>query len=287
MPIPPNRKQHTDLDLPVQESGVFLRNDQGGYEKVNDTTESFRNRFETLLGQVNNPLSQGPHLTEYLSSHLKGVKLDQGVKSLDELRAVAGRFLESHNKLTEEVARISGGRPKLALGLKEEYRMWDKAAEYGNPNQIGDVVRTVVNFDDLPSLYRAFTELYRQAEVVRIKDRFVHPKSNGYRDMLFNIRLQDEETGEYHVTEIQFHLQAMYDAKKREYPNYIKARDLKREMRDLEHEQSKTPDIQRYQDIKERIVVIEKELSWLDVESKDIYDDAWVPFDGQIKLNAA
>jgi len=287
MPTPPNRKQHTDLDYPTPESGVFLRNDQGGYEKVNDTAEAFRSRFETVLGEVSDPLSQGPHLTEQLSRHLKGAKLNQGVKSLDELRAVAGRFLEKHNKLTSDVALLSGGRPKLASDLKKEARMWDKAAEYGDPNQIGDVVRTVINFDDLPSLYQAFTELYRQAEVVRIKDRFVNPKSNGYRDMLFNIRLKDEETGEYHITEIQLHLQAMFDAKKREYPNYIKARDLRREMRDLEHEQSKTPDLQRYEDIRERIVVIEKEISWLDVESRDIYDDAWEPFDGQIKLNAA
>lgn len=287
MAIPPEIKSDKDRDLETQGSGIFLRNQEGSYERVDGDPESFRNRFETLIGEVNHPLSQGPHLTGQLSKHLQGVKLDQGVKSLDELRAVAGRFIETHNKLTEEVAQASGGRAKLAQGLKAEARMWDKAAEYGDPNQIGDVVRTVINFDDLNSLYKAFMEIYRRAEVVRIKDRFVNPKSNGYRDMLFNIRLQDVDTGETHVTEVQLHLQAMYDAKKQEYPNYIKARDLRREMKDLEHEQSKTPDLTRYEEIKDRIVAIEKEISWLDVESRDIYDAAWEPFDGQIKLDAA
>lgn len=232
--------------------------------------EKSRDRLEGLLDGINNPLVQGPHLTSELAKLTEGNEVHQEAEDMDELRAMAARLKDTHNDLTSEVAKAGGGRPHLASKLKKETRMWEKYVEHGfTHTKTGDVLRTSIHFDDLESLYLAVVELYSRAKIVRVKDRFINPTSEGYRDMLFNISLVDPETGKTHITEIQFQLEDMYRAKKQEYPHYIQRRALRQELEYFKKEEPENID---------KIRELEEEIAYLQSASQDIFTDAWRPY---------
>ena len=236
--------------------------------------EKGRDRIEGLLGSIHNPLIQGPHLTGELAKLTEGNEVRQEAEDMDELRAMAARLKDTHNDLTSEVAVVGGGKPVLSKKLKKETRMWEKYVEHGfTHTKTGDVLRTSIHFDDLETLYQAVMELYKRAEIVRVKDRFVSPRASGYRDLLFNIRLIDPDTGKSHITEIQFQLEDMYQAKRREYPNYIQCRALQQELDYFEKEEPENMD---------KIRKLQEEIAYLQSSSQDIFAAAWRPYSSKL-----
>ncbi len=228
-----------------------------------------RESLQNLLRHFDNPAHQGPHLTAELEGRLVDRPLQES-EDMDELRAIASRVKEGHNEITRRVARRSGGRFFQARHLKNEGRMWEKFGEYvqegGDQNMILDVVRSRIHFDTLDQLYAAVQVLHESAEVVRVKDHFIHPHDSGYRDILFNVRLRDPATGKTHVTEIQFHLKELFAAKRLEYPHYIKRREL---LPELNYYKEQAPE--NVKKIKE----LEQAVAWELNASQRIYDEAW------------
>ena len=253
--------------MPVSRPTEIMRYDTADTVPV---IESERGRMEGLLCEISNPLVQGPHLTGELAKLTEKNEVHQEAEDMDELRAMAARLKDTHNELTSEVAAIGRGRPVLARKLKKETRMWEKYVEHGfTHTKTGDVLRTSIHFDDLETLYQAVIELYKRAEIVRVKDRFINPRSSGYRDLLFNIRLTDPETGKAHITEIQFQLEDMYQAKRREYPNYIQIRVLEQELAYFKREEPENTD---------KIRALEEEMAYIQSSSQDIFAAAWRPY---------
>jgi hypothetical protein len=236
--------------------------------------ENTREEVDYALSTFNNPLFQGPILTQCLEKQTAESKIDQGTEDMDELRAIASRVREAHNALTAEIAEASSGHPVLAKKLKSEERMWDKYVENGfDHNGIGDVVRTSIHFDNLETLYQAVMELYERVQIVRVKDRFLRPKASGYRDLLFNVRMVDPVTGKDHMTEIQFQLEDMHWAKKAEYPSYFKRRALELELASIQ---------KTHPDETIKIRDLKAEIARLESNSRRIFERAWQPFMGQL-----
>jgi hypothetical protein len=235
--------------------------------------EETRENVERLVDSANKPLVQGPLLTGGLARQLVDVKINQGAEDVDELRAMALRVIPAHNRVTEEVAETGGGRATIASELKDEDRMREK---YGDQyesahKKIGDVVRTSIIFDDLGSLYRAVIKLYETVEIIRVKDRFINPRPSGYRDLLFNIRLEDPETGKDHITEVQFQLAAIHNVRKEEHTLYRKRRTLEQEC-DLYLKQNPGDEA--------GVEELRREISRLEGESSEIFEEAWKPYEG-------
>ncbi|MBU0706146.1 hypothetical protein KJ657_04950 [Patescibacteria group bacterium] len=243
--------------------------ESGFFERVGETRKS----VDRLIDHINNPLVHGPHLTTELSRKLADVGVDQGTDDIDAIRAMASRVMETHNRVTREVAEASGGTPTEAGELKSMDRMLEKRLEHGSYRTIGDVVRTTILFEDLESLYEAVIELYERVEIVAVKDRFVNMRPSGYRDLLFKIRLEDPETRGDHITEIQFQLESMHDAKEDEHQLYKKRRKLEHNL------------VVCYQEDPENEVRIERlksEIVELQEKSRQIFDSAWEPFKGKL-----
>ncbi len=228
-----------------------------------------RERLQNLLSHFDDPTHQGPHLTTDLERRLVDRPLQES-EDMNELRAIASRVKEGHNEITRKVARQSGGRFFQARHLKDEGRMWEKFGEYvqegGDQNMIVDVVRSRIHFDTLDQLYAAVKVLHESAEIVRVKDHFVRPHDSGYRDILFNIRLRDPKTGKVHISEIQFHLNELFAAKRLEYPHYIKRREL---LPKLDYYKEQEPENT------EKIKALEQAVAWELNASQQIYDEAW------------
>ncbi|MFH0837727.1 MAG: hypothetical protein V1880_00470 [Patescibacteria group bacterium] len=256
--------------MPVKALTVTERGRESGFfERAGET----RRNVDRLVDHANNPLVQGPHLTTELAKKLERVGVDQGTDDIDAIFDIASRVMETHNQITREVAEAGGGTPTKAGELKSMDRMREKRLEHGSYRKIGDVVRTTVLFQDLESLYEAVIELYERAEIVSVKDRFVNPHPSGYRDLLFNIRLEDPETGMDHITEIQFQLESMHDAKEAEHHLYRKRRKLDHDL------------VVCYQENPDNAVRIEKlksEILELQEKSRQIFDNAWEPYEGKL-----
>ena len=67
-----------------------------------------------------------------------------------------------------------------------------------------DVVRGALLYDDLEGFCRALDAIqnYEGVEVLRIKDRFSHPTSGGWRDCMLNLVFLDDPNK--HVCEVQY-----------------------------------------------------------------------------------
>ncbi|TKB49401.1 hypothetical protein FCL40_08700 [Ferrimonas sediminicola] len=79
----------------------------------------------------------------------------------------------------------------------------------GDVRLLTDLARTTLVAEDVDGLLRAYHELDRQGEVVRVKNRFLTPKANGYRDLNLLVRLPDSQM----VAEVQIHLRSFANIK--------------------------------------------------------------------------
>ncbi len=79
----------------------------------------------------------------------------------------------------------------------------------GQVNQITDLARGTIVATDVESLVGAYETLSREAQVVRVKNRFKSPAASGYRDL--NILVKLPKTGI--IAEVQLHLKDIADVK--------------------------------------------------------------------------
>jgi len=95
--------------------------------------------------------------------------------------------------------------------LKSRQRVSAKMQEYqGHTNELVDLVRGTIVFDDEATIRQAINHLRLNPAVKRLtlKDRFKKPSITNYRDVLINLELMDGD-----VVEVQLHLKELYEAK--------------------------------------------------------------------------
>ena len=66
--------------------------------------------------------------------------------------------------------------------------------------------------DTEEELSAVFDYLFAHGDVARLKNRFASPSFNGYRDALFNVRVQLDD-GIKHLAEVQVHLSPILERK--------------------------------------------------------------------------
>jgi hypothetical protein len=101
---------------------------------------------------------------------------------------------------------------------KSEERCREKAEnEYaGDYSLLVDVTRCSIvcsTEEQLQSVAQALGKAGDGVKVVRLKNRFLHPLFNGYRDALYNVAVRAGEGGAWHVCEVQLHLAAVLSHK--------------------------------------------------------------------------
>jgi len=111
--------------------------------------------------------------------------------------------------------------------LKSEERAKEKVNfEYDNDfSRLVDLVRCSVVLDTEEQFLAVVERLQRddvsqRYQVVRLKNRFKSPLFNGYKDVLYSIRVRIGETNTWHVCEVQLHLAALLKHKKASHIYY-------------------------------------------------------------------
>jgi hypothetical protein len=140
----------------------------------------------------------------------------QPVKSLDELYDRAKTEEPAFRKMVEDIAEISGSKPKFGekngsiLKTRESAERKLKDELGGDFTKIRDVLRGTVVGDSVEKTRdAAATFIAKQGDnVLRVKDRIVDKGPSGYRDILVNFR-----TPGGLVAELQFNSKAMVAAK--------------------------------------------------------------------------
>ena len=100
--------------------------------------------------------------------------------------------------------------------LKTEARCVEKAKDDygGNVRRLIDIARASIVVDTEAQLRAVFDALLSTGDVVRLKNRFANPSFNGYRDALFNVRVDG------HIAEVQVHLTPFLNDKEEAHKHY-------------------------------------------------------------------
>lgn len=149
--------------------------------------------------------------------------VELGEQSLPELEELLSRLGFPIIPLEEAEPYLSKpGGVSILAPLKGEERAQEKvASDYEDDwSRLLDIVRAAVAVDSMEELYETLESL--EADIVRKKDRFKNPMSNGYRDLLINLRLPSGM-----IAEIQFHLKTILAARERERLAYDVMRAVK------------------------------------------------------------
>jgi tetratricopeptide (TPR) repeat protein len=127
----------------------------------------------------------------------------------------AGLEPESQPNLFMECG--SGFYTAATLGpLKTEARCAEKAKDDygGDVLRLIDIARASIVVDNEAQLRAVFDALIDTSDVVRLKNRFANPSFNGYRDALFNVRVDG------HIAEVQVHLTPFLEQKGEAHKHY-------------------------------------------------------------------
>lgn len=140
-------------------------------------------------------------------------------------------------KKAAQVAKQSGGRVYTdgdqylcdapGVRIKERGRQREKAVGElgGRHSQVCDIAAITIVFDNQSALYaghRAAMEAVFGAEnIVRRRDSMVAPRSNGYGDISYNVRLPNG-----HIAEVQLHVAPMLWVKQVEQVLYNERRAM-------------------------------------------------------------
>lgn len=152
-------------------------------------------------------------------------ELNQLTNNLDELYQAAEVAKPEFFELVERIAQITGGQAVIAP-LKNRERAEAKIAdEYaGNAAAIKDILRASIHYKSLKQIYQGLEHLKAEgAEVLLLKDRFLHPTRSGYRDALVNIR-----TPNRFIAELKLHLEQILVAKQQGHKYYEQEQELSR-----------------------------------------------------------
>lgn len=192
-------------EIPLAEKLVSMLLEGGGAQRR--ALEQIRQRI-LHRGDLALP-PDGVDLSNRIASSLAPNAFHQTSANLDTLYEQAAEAEVTLKSLVREVARETGGEPMWAPGLKLRDRALQriKVNFGGDARLITDLARASLKFTSLTELYHALEVLHRRADIVKIKDRFVEPFPNGYRDLLLNLRMPNG-----HVVELQLHLGPLFEA---------------------------------------------------------------------------
>ncbi|MBW3694910.1 phosphoribosylglycinamide formyltransferase [Vibrio sp. T187] len=150
----------------------------------------------------------------------------------------------------------------LFAGVKSEKRAQEKINLEldGDVTRITDLARATIIAEDVESLVEVYEAISREADVVKVKNKFKTPAASGYRDLNLLVRLPKTNV----VAEVQLHLRAIADVKSGpEHELYEIIQGIERhaiaenrELNDIESAQ----------------------ITSLRRQSLELYQDAWQPY---------
>ncbi len=99
----------------------------------------------------------------------------------------------------------------LFAGVKSQSRAQEKIDLEldGDVTRITDLARATIIANDVESLVEVYESLSREADVVKLKNKFKSPADSGYRDINLLVRLPKTNI----IAEVQLHLKAIADVK--------------------------------------------------------------------------
>ncbi|KAB0287149.1 RelA/SpoT domain-containing protein [Vibrio fortis] len=99
----------------------------------------------------------------------------------------------------------------LFAGVKSQARAEEKIALElnGDVSRITDLARATIIANDVESLVEVYEAVSREADVVKVKNKFKSPADSGYRDLNLLVRLPKTNI----IAEVQLHLKAIADVK--------------------------------------------------------------------------
>jgi len=99
----------------------------------------------------------------------------------------------------------------IFAGVKSKHRAQEKInlELNGKTERITDLARTTIIADDVESLVEVYESISREADVVKVKNKFKTPAASGYRDLNLLVRLPKTNI----VAEVQLHLKEIADVK--------------------------------------------------------------------------
>lgn len=149
--------------------------------------------------------TQGRELAERLGRDTLGDRPLQPVGTLDEIYELAGRTKPDFDRQLTDIAGEVGATADLPP-LKGRTRARQKIDSTEDRLDAGltDVLRGSLVFNRMEDLYAGFQRLSGRVEIVNVKDRFTNPFSDGYRDILVNIRMDNGL-----LAEVQFHVKGI------------------------------------------------------------------------------
>lgn len=171
--------------------------------------------------------ARGREVARRLHDETSSLSPRQASDDLDELYRSAAKAKPELDNITDEVAQATGGASKIPDGLKGRERALEKITDDygGDAAHVVDLTRSSIYYDSVDDMYRGFDALSERVDIVRVKDRVANPTSDGYRDMLVNVRTSDG-----HVGEIQVHLKPIIEAKGKAHGLYEEAEVLRRRL---------------------------------------------------------
>jgi len=168
---------------------------------------TWRNLSEESPGAEDRALAGARALAQRYSEKPKQLNTFEDV---DDLIAEAKAAEEPMHTAMRNLVEGVGGTYDQGPLKKKERCLEKMYADYGgDPRRVVDIVRASALFLTMAQLASAIETLLGDGcplVVVRAKDRYNHPTSFGYMDMLLNVRLADSR----HVGELQLHISSIH-----------------------------------------------------------------------------
>ena len=245
-----DRRPHRDveqarqLDVGSAASGTPIRLKLGQEDVKTKRFLNHLTRYHYLKRRLNkkaDELLSLSFLTDVRYAKKPAMLQQEGANDIGFQRAAADRAQTPLKAIIESAVHAAGLEPEsqpnlfmecgdgfytaATLGpLKTEARCVEKAKnEYGNDaRRLVDIARASIVVDSEEELRSVFDALLAGCDskgltwkVVRLKNRFAKPSRNGYRDALFNVRVDGG-----HITEIQVHLTPFLNDKEEAHKHY-------------------------------------------------------------------
>jgi ppGpp synthetase/RelA/SpoT-type nucleotidyltranferase len=165
-------------------------------------------------------------ISQAIEAKLKGVTVRQPSNDLDELYKQAPDADKELRKIATEIAKQTQGEAVL-VRLKSRQRAEEKInADYGgDASRVLDISRATIKFGTVDDLYQALVKIDSSPniKIVRMKDRFLKPGLDGYRDLLLNLKMPNG-----FITELQLHLKQILAVKKEGHKIYTEMQAIDR-----------------------------------------------------------
>lgn len=129
---------------------------------------------------------------------------------LDILYSSAQIAQQELTAIITETCQVNHTEARIAP-IKSRHRAEQKIQSKlnGNTSALTDIVRASIVADSIASLMHSYQFLAQNVKVLRLKNRFSHPKISGYRDINLLVHLPKSQM----IAEVQLHLRHIADIK--------------------------------------------------------------------------